>query len=415
MNLKASHVLAAFAAAASSLFWAATAAQDLPHVGHLKFEGRFLVAISDADMVATAYSDGLLGPSQGSDTLSVIQLHEDISKWQVASVTVGNSVVGPPAALAIMPDGRYAIVAETLGPRRGDNSSATLQSLPTSRNLTVVDIRDLDNPVVVQVLQGFDQPSTVSVNAAGDLVSITHTLDGAGTETPLALYRFSKGRLSLLATPDIPGWTPGNVLMDASFHPSLNALALTDNSHPRLSLVEVIGEGESTELRSWGNSLELERSPFTAKFSPDGRHVLSNAMYTGLGPEAPRGTISSIQLNASQDIAGSPEHSLVSRAHVGVMPEGLAVSPDRRWAVTANLERSSPALDSPCQGFFSSLSLLRVDPETGSLNTVGTYAYDGVLPEGVVFDGSSRFVLATTFDQYDGRSPGVSVDFWRVG
>lgn len=96
------------------------------------------------------------------------------------------------------------------------------------------------------------------------------------------------------------------------------------------------------------------------------------------------------------------------------MPEGLAISPDGHWAVTANLERSTPALDSPSQGFFSSLSLLRVDAETGHLATVGTYASDGILPEGLVFDGSSRFVAATTFDRYDGRSPGGSVDFWRI-
>ncbi|RSL43747.1 hypothetical protein CEP54_014951 [Fusarium duplospermum] len=96
------------------------------------------------------------------------------------------------------------------------------------------------------------------------------------------------------------------------------------------------------------------------------------------------------------------------------MPEGLAISPDGQWAVTANLERSTPALDSPDQGFFSSLSLLRLDLKTGSLSTVGTYAFDEILPEGVVFDSSSRFVAVTTFDQYDGKSPGGSVDFWRI-
>lgn len=255
-----------------------------------------------------------------------------------------------------------------------------------------------------------------SVNGAGDLVAVTHTLEGAGGETPLALYRFDNGVLSLLSTPDIPNWTPGHLLMDAAFHPELNILALIDNTRPQLTLVEVVGEGEATRMKRWGSSIELERSPYSAKFTPDGRHVLSNAMYTGLGPETPRGTISSIRLNASASAfeGGTAEHILVSRAQVGVMPEGLAISPDGHWAVTANLERSTPALDSPSQGFFSSLSLLRVDAETGHLATVGTYASDGILPEGLVFDGSSRFVAATTFDRYDGRSPGGSVDFWRI-
>ncbi|KAL2683443.1 hypothetical protein Neosp_007913 [[Neocosmospora] mangrovei] len=397
-----------------STLTASAMAHDLPHVGHLNFEGQFLVAISDADMVSSAYADGLLGPVQGSDALSIIRLDRQPSEWRASSVPVGNSVVGPPAALAVTRDGQYAIVTETLGARPVGNATATMQDLPTSRNITVVDMGDLDKPRVVQVLEGFDQPSTVSINAAGDLIAITHTLDGDGSETPLALYEFRAGRLSLLSTPDIPGWESGNLLMDASFHPDLNVLALTDNTNPRLLFAEVIGNGNSTTLRSWGNSVALERSPFTAKFSPNGKFVFSNAMYTGLGPEAPRGTISSIRLNASQDASGAAQHSLVSRAQVGVMPEGLAISPDGQWAVTANLERSTPALDSPNQGFFSSLSLLRVDTETGALDTVGTFAYDGILPEGVVFDTSSRFVAATTFDQYDKRSPGGSVDFWRI-
>ncbi|EQB57276.1 hypothetical protein CGLO_02622 [Colletotrichum gloeosporioides Cg-14] len=289
-----------------------------------------------------------------------------------------------------------------------------MSELPSSRKITVIDLIDLDRPAVVDTVEGFLQPSTVSVNAAGDLVAVTHTLAGSGVETPIALYQFQQGKLSLLSTPAIPDWPSGNLLMDAAFHPELDILALTDYSQPRLTLVRVIRQGSETKLERWGNSLSLETAPYTAKFTPDGRYVLSNAMYVGPDIEAPRGTISSIRLEASQEQNGDPHHSIVSRAEVGVMPEGLAVSPDGLWAVTANLERSTPALDSPSQGFFSSLSLLRVEPANGTLSTVGTYAFDGILPEGVVFDSSSRFVASTTFDQYDGRIPGGSIDIWRI-
>lgn len=137
--------------------------------------------------------------------------------------------------------------------------------------------------------------------------------------------------------------------MDAAFHTQLNILALTDNTRPQLTFVEVVGEGEATRVKRWGNSIELERSPYSAKFTPDGRHVLSNAIYTGLGPEAPRGTPRH-HLQHPPRLSGgggTAEHILVSRAQVGVMPEGLAISPDGHWAVTTNLERSTPALDSP--------------------------------------------------------------------
>ena len=40
----------------------------------LDFKGRLLISVSDADMVASAYSDGDLGPVDGEDALSVIPL-----------------------------------------------------------------------------------------------------------------------------------------------------------------------------------------------------------------------------------------------------------------------------------------------------------------------------------------------------
>ncbi|KAF3800036.1 hypothetical protein GCG54_00015619 [Colletotrichum gloeosporioides] len=405
-----------FVSAAAVFLWSGGAVygQELPHVGHIDFQGRFLVAISDADMVSSAYTDGQIGPPQGSDTLSIIQITDNPETWKVSNVSVGNAVVGPPTAMTVTPNGRYAIVVETLGPRSSANPNTTMSELPSSRKITVIDLIDLDRPAVVDTVEGFLQPSTVSVNAAGDLVAVTHTLAGSGVETPVALYQFQQGKLSLLSTPAIPDWPSGNLLMDAAFHPELDILALTDYSQPRLTLVRVIRQGSETKLERWGNSLSLETAPYTAKFTPDGRYVLSNAMYVGPDIEAPRGTISSIRLEASQEQNGDPHHSIVSRAEVGVMPEGLAVSPDGLWAVTANLERSTPALDSPSQGFFSSLSLLRVEPANGTLSTVGTYAFDGILPEGVVFDSSSRFVASTTFDQYDGRIPGGSIDMWRI-
>ncbi|MGO4317947.1 hypothetical protein [Agrobacterium sp. MCAB5] len=405
---------AAFAAALYAAALTGAHAQALQPVGHMNFQGKFLVAISDADMVASAYRDGRLGPEQGQDALSVIRLDRPPSEWRATSVPVGNAVVGPPTALTLTQDGRYAIVVETRGPRPAGKADAVMSDMPNSRKITVVDLSDPDHPTVVQTLDGFAQPSTVAINAGGNLVAISHALGGDGRETPLALYRFANGRLSFLSASAIPGWTPGDLLMDASFHPQLNIIALTNWTRPELSFVEVVGEGDATRLARWGNSIPISWYPFTAKFTPDGRHILTNSIYAGLGGEAPPGTITSIRLDASRDEDGTPQHIQVSRAEVGVVPEGLAVSPDGRWAVTANLERSPPAHDDPSQSFFSSLSLLRINPETGHLTTVGTYPFDGILPESVVFDNSSRFVAATTYDHYDGRMPGGSIDFWRI-
>ena len=66
--------------------------------GQLDFEGRFIVSVQDADMVASAYVDGALGPREGRDTLAVIPLDGDPRDWRAAEVFASNSVAGPPAA-----------------------------------------------------------------------------------------------------------------------------------------------------------------------------------------------------------------------------------------------------------------------------------------------------------------------------
>ena len=63
---------------------------------------------------------------------------------------------------------------------------------------------------------------------------------------------------------------------------------------------------------------------------------------------------------------------------------------------------------------FASVSLIRMDPQSGLLERVGTYAFDDILPESVVFDNSSRFMAVTAFDHFDDKRPGGSIDFWRI-
>lgn len=66
-------------AAGSALPTAAAEAPD--RMGALAFEGRHIVSVSDADMVASAYVDGNLGPREGRDVLSVIRLAGDPRDW----------------------------------------------------------------------------------------------------------------------------------------------------------------------------------------------------------------------------------------------------------------------------------------------------------------------------------------------
>ena len=409
---------------AAALSWSGTAAgqeRPAPTSAPFDFQGHLLVAVSDADMVPSAYVDGRLAPAAGADALSVIRLNRPPRELHAVALGVSNSVAGPPAAVAVTPDGRHAIVVETLGSRPVGKAEPKLGDLALGRTITVVDLSDPDRPTVIQRVDGPEQPVSVSINAEGSLVAVAYGSRGAAPPTPLTLYRFRDGRLLEPTTPSIPGWTAGDVLSDAEFHPHENTLALLNATRPSLAFVRVTaaGGGGALSLTRWGSPVDVEKAPYLVRFTPDGHHAVVNAMYAeadvldeGMG--APRGMVSSVRLAADQAADGSPRHRLVSRAVTGVMPEGLAVSPDGRWVATANLERSPAAFDDPRQGFFSSLTLIHLDPQTGGLERVGDFAFDGVLPETVLFDNSSRYLAVTTFARFDDLHAGGSIDFWRL-
>ena len=405
----AAGLVAAVVAAAPAL------AQDWDRHGRLDFQGRYLVSVSDADMVASAYVDGQLGPREGRDALSIIRLDGDPRDWEAVEVEAPNSVAGPPAAVDVTPDGRFAIVVETWTQRPEGDGAHTFADLAFADRAMVFDLSDPDAPTLVQEITVPIRPDAVRVNADGTLVAMTFNNQGAGAETPLALFRLVDGQLSDPVLPEIPGWGLADRLIDVDWHPSENVLALLSETGPNIRFAAVT---EDLAVEPFGNVVEIERAPYRIEFTPDGRHVVANALYWGADIagrwiEAPRGSVLTVRLNA--DTSGdAPRHAMVSRVTTGVSPEGLAVSPDGRWVATTNLERSYLPYDDDRITWFSSITLAALDPETGVLTHVGDFNYDGILPEAAVFDNSSRYLAVVNYDHFDDRRPGGSVDFWRL-
>ena len=372
------------------------------------FAGRYIVAVSDADMVASAYLDGYLGERAGKDALSVISLNKPVNKLKAVGIEVSNSVTGPPSSVSVSPDGRYAIVVESRGQRLTEKEHPLLRDLPVGRMITVVNLSDADHPAIIQQLNGAEHPVSVNFNTDGSLVAITYAPKDT-SQRPLAIYQFIKGKLINLRLPFIPGYTNGDVLNGAVFNPTNNTLVLLNATRSLLCFFKIIFSGNDITLTQWGNFVLVDKEPFKACFTPNGRFLIVNAMYTG----SVRGSVTTVSTAINNSNDTTVTHQIVSRVLTGVLPEGLAMSPDAHWVVTTNLEQSTQPFKKPEQGFFSSLTLIRLNPETGSLERVGDFAFDGILPESAVFDNTSRYIAVATFDHYDAKKSG-SIDFWRL-
>ncbi|MEO1470409.1 MAG: hypothetical protein AAFV86_15270, partial [Pseudomonadota bacterium] len=215
----------------------------------------------------------------------------------------------------------------------------------------------------------------------------------------------------------IDGWAAGERLIDVAWHPTENTLALLDGSGG--ATVTFARVTDDLAIEPFGNVVDVERAPFRIFFTPDGRHVVINALYwgpdiAGRWIEAPVGSINTIRMNAETRPDGSVRHAFVDRVPTGVSPEGLAVSPDGRWVATTNLERSYLPYEDGRITWWSSITLARLDEATGQMSLVGTFAYDGILPEAAVFDNSGTYLAVATYDHFDDRIEGSSIDFWRI-
>ena len=382
-----------------------------------RFEGRALIAVSDADMLSSAYEDGDLGPAVGPDTLSIIRLDQAAQNYRAVEIEASNSVTGPPLSVAVTPNGGFAVVIETRKGRTGPNDTK-LRDLEAGRKITLIDLSQLDRPKTVQTIEGLASPQAVAIDPTGTVVAIVHRAQTG--VPPISLYRLERGQLSPASMPAIPGWTDGASLIGLAFHPSEPILALLDVGRHNLTFVRyAASEIGGLTLTKWGNDIPVERNPYIVRFTPDGRHALVNGTYAAFGYNlnpfaAPRGSVQSIRVAGSTNDKGEPQHRFVSRAETGAVPEGLDISPDGRFVITANLERSTPKPGSPQMARYGSMSLIRIDPETGILKHVRDFAFDGALPEMAVFDNSSRFVAVTIFNQFDDPGAKGSIDFWRM-
>jgi len=405
------------ASALAALLALPAAAQTAPdRHGRLDFEGRLLVSVSDADMLASAYVDGDLGPREGRDALSVIRLGGDPREWAAAEIEGSNSVAGPPAAVDLTPDGRFAFVVETWTQRPEGDGPHRFSDLAHGNRLTVVDLADPAAPRVVETVATPERPDAVRVSPGGDLVAVSFHPAGAGGETPLVIFPFEDGRLGEPVTPEIADWRAGERLIDIDWHPDEPVLALLNATAPEIRFARVTAD---LTLQPIGNAVEIEREPYRVEFTPDGRHAVINALYwgpdiAGRWIEAPEGSVLTVRMAAETGADGAVRHAFVSRIQTGVSPEGLAVSPDGRFVATTNLERSYLPYDDPRITWFSSITLARLDPETGVLTKIGDFAYDGILPEAAVFDNSGRYLAVVTYDHFDDRRAGGSIDLWRI-
>ncbi|MEL6918760.1 MAG: hypothetical protein AAFO99_13640 [Bacteroidota bacterium] len=380
------------------------------------FEGKFL-AISDADMIAGAYANGKL--NKVKDIKDRLVLVEGTTSLSNDSNTphVSNSVISWPAILEWNPDHQYAYIAETRAVHEGDSQEMenVFTDFPKGKKITVVDYTDTASPRIIQEKEVGENIQGVSMNASGTLLASGSTEKGK----ELLVMTLQEGLVQdiiYFTHEGIASKDTGNGgIRTIEFHPTKDIIAANlNNTH--VIFFKIVNNGSKIGIEQLGEPLEVAKRWSVGNWHPSGYYFILSDLRWGDGLGAithGKGELVSVGF----DERGN--HTVVDKEKVGLSPEGFDISPDGKYAVTANMRRTW----APKKGFWfvparkkSSLSLIKIEASTGQLTKLGKdYGFEGALPEDAIFDSENNTIAVAVYHDRKEEFPKEGwIDFWEL-
>jgi DNA-binding beta-propeller fold protein YncE len=381
----------------------------------LSFDAKAIIAISDADMAASAYIDGkLLKEKSTKDVLSVIKLPIEKYSDEIKTISVSNSTLNWTKGMVLSPNKNIAYIVETRG-TPADNISELKNAntdFPVGGFISVVDISNLAQPKVLYKFPTGKNPIAVDISPDGEYLVICSEeyekelqvleLDAAGK--PIRII-------------NKPNDLPSGRITDVTWHPNNNYIAFTLEDSKEVGLIKVTRDGPTTKIIRMdllGRPLKVGDVPGAGQFTPDKKYYLVPDLKRRKeakieeGNDA-RGDMFVLKFN----LEATSDHALITKIKVGENPEGFAISPDGSMIVVANIKKSYYPWESSEFSKKASLSLLTITSD-GTLTNVGEYEFEGALPKNVAFDNTGNNIAVTVFDYFNFGKHFGGIEFWKV-
>ncbi|CAP56236.1 conserved hypothetical protein [Gluconacetobacter diazotrophicus PA1 5] len=297
------------------------------------------------------------------DTLSVLDRGAD-GLWTVrASVAVPVSVVGPPTALVLTPDGRTALVSSA------SKADPARDRIVLDDRISVIDLSG-DRPRVVQ--QVTSAPGATTLRITPDQ---KHVLVANGAGGVVTWFRFDGRRLSDRTVITLPGAAgfPGGLAITPDGRRALVSLWKGD----RVFVLHLDGDRVTVDP----HPLEIGPGPWNIRLTGDGHYAVMGIL--GHGEGLP-GALSVLDLTAA------PIRE-IQRVVVPNAPEGLDISSDGRFVAVVSQNGSAVVPTSP---HYHDRGIVTVFSLSGGHLTQLAQAPGTLWPQGLVFapDGTSILV-----------------------
>ena len=302
-------------------------------------------------------------PNAPPDTVTLIDLGARPPRV-IAELHAPSSWSGPPQMIAVTPDESIALLSNSLKVNPADPTKTTQDN-----KISVIDLKS-SPPAVIATLDAGLFPNGIAINAAGTLALVTNRGDSTVSIYTIAGTRVaSAGSISLqdkACAPSMPAFTPDGStgVRDVHRHPQTR--------HPF---------GDGTEVRDTGRSVVANLRPVGIEITPKGD--LAIVANIGNGPTGGADTLTVV------DIA-SPNPRVVDSVAVGIIPEGLALSPTGNYVAVSLINGTSFPKSSPFHHDANILKILRLN---GSHLTPVAEARVSPWCQGVAWSNDERTVV----------------------
>lgn len=308
----------------------------------------------------------------GRDSVSILDIRNRVQPHIIGTLPVKNTIHGPPTNLAVTPDDRLILVANSLDAVPNGN---TFKDVP-GNEIYLIDPA-ANPPKILGTVRVGRQPSGMAIDRSGNFALIADRADNA-----LSVLKIdSKAKTASLAD-TVP-------MSIANADPTAVAIA-PDGKRALVTLTRAnkvalltIDNGKVTDT---GYAMTTGIFPYNVQITPDGKLALVNNQ----GTSASDGQVDTVSVI---DLEQDPPR-VIDQVAVGDGPEGLAMSPAGGYAAALLLNGSG----SPKSAFYhhdnSVVALLKIDGK--KVRKVAEAPVDGSC-EGIAFSPDGRFLYVGSF------------------
>ncbi|HUA55053.1 MAG TPA: YncE family protein [Candidatus Sulfotelmatobacter sp.] len=326
---------------------------------------QFLIVGTDEKLSWDDKGAAVIG-APGKDTVTIVDIKNPGAPRIVASLTLENSVIGPPVNLAVTPDNSLALVANSI---HVVQDGGAWKNTPDTK-VYVIDLK-ANPPAQIATVEVGKQPSGMAINRAGDLALVTNR---AGNS--ISVLSIKGKEVKVTDTVDV-----GDSVTSVAITPDGKRAFATKALANKVAILAIDG-GKVTYGKQ---DIGVGVFPYNIAIAGHGKVALTSDNGNAGSSDGSVDTVTVIDLTAKVP------HG-IDKIVVDEAPEGIAASPKGDLAVSILLNGSAGvAKDAWFAHPKGRFAVLKV---AGTKVTRLGYVDAGKLPEGAAFspDGNWLYV-----------------------